>query len=384
MPQSGLQAARIDPMITEIRAPKTGLTAETLRIVKWQKAEGEFVEKEEILLTVETEKTTLDIVSPRSGFLKKINFQAEQEVAVSEVIGFLADSMGESPGKAESGKILVSPIARKIAAEHRVQLAKIKGSGPNGRIQKSDVESYLEQQARRRASGDAQDHGDSGAADLSDTIRRATAEATTRSKATIPHYYLFSSFDVTELQARRRTQGDEPKPSILTILIRACSALLEEHPQLNRVWAGDTIVDRPDISVGFVVKTGGGIVIPHVCNAHRMSMIELERTVRALIEQARQMRAPVQALKAGTMSVSNLGMYPVDCFVPIIYPSETAMMGIGRIKKEPIWNGENFVPRDIMSVALALDHRVIDGAEAAEFVRGLKELLEEDGGSDSF
>jgi pyruvate dehydrogenase E2 component (dihydrolipoamide acetyltransferase) len=370
-------------MITEIRAPKTGLTAETLRIVKWHKAEGEFVEKEEILLTIETEKTTLDIVSPRSGFLKKINFQAEEEVAVSEVIGFLADSMDESLGKAESGKILVSPVARKIAAEHQVQLEEIKGSGPNGRIQKSDVERYLEQRAGRgQLPGDEAKRGDSDAHDLSDTIRKATAEATARSKTTIPHYYLFSSFDVTELQAYRQKQGGELKPSIIAILVRACSALLEKHPALNRVWAGDTIADRQEISVGFVVKTDSGIVIPHVCNAHRMSMTELEQTVRALIGQAREMRLPVQALLAGTMSISNLGMYPVDCFVPIIYPSETAMMGIGQIKKDAVWNGEKFMPRDIMSIALALDHRVIDGAEAAEFIRGLKELLEEAGESD--
>ena len=211
-------------MITEIRAPKTGLTAETLQIVKWHKKEGEFVDKEELLVTVETEKTTLDIASSRSGFLKKINFQAGESAAVSQVIGYLADSMNESLGEPETDKLLVSPVARKIAAEHQVQLSEIEGSGPNGRIQKSDVERYIKQQAlRHEVSIEEEGRGGSSGKVLSDSMRRRTAEATTKSKTTIPHYYLFSSFDVTNMleQRQRQAQGSELKPSIITILIKA-------------------------------------------------------------------------------------------------------------------------------------------------------------------
>lgn len=356
-------------MVTEILAPKTGLTAETLRILTWHKKEGEFVEKEELLLTVETEKTTLDIVSPRSGFLKKINFQANEAVAVSEVIGYLADSIDESSGKVERDKLLVSPIARKIAAEHQVQLSKIQGSGPNGRIQKSDVEKYLENQAG------------AGVHVRSDSIRRATAQATTRSKTTIPHYYLFSSFDVTHLLEMRQKSEYALKPSIITILIKACSALVEKHPALNRAWDGDTVTERTDNRIGFVVETEGGIIIPHIVDAHTMNMTELEKQVRALIERTKELQLPAETLQAGTISISNLGMYPIDCFVPIIYPKETGMMGIGRIKKDAVWNSEDFTPRDILPVALALDHRLVDGAEGAKFIQGLKDALESSGGS---
>jgi pyruvate dehydrogenase E2 component (dihydrolipoamide acetyltransferase) len=366
-------------MITEIRAPKTGLTAETLQIVKWHKKEGEFVDKEELLVTVETEKTTLDIVSPLSGFLKKINFQAGESAAVSQVIGYLADSTNDSLGEPESDKLLVSPVARKIAAEHQVQLSEIEGSGPNGRIQKSDVERYIKQQAlRHEVSIEEEDRGGSSGKVLSDSMRRRTAEATTKSKTTIPHYYLFSSFDVTNMleQRQRQAQGGEIKPSIITILVKACAVLIEKYPALNRVWDRGAITDRSDISVGFVVKTDAGIIIPHICNAHRMSMTELEQAVRALIEKAKELELPAEVLQAGTMSISNLGMYPVDCFVPIIYPSEAGMMGIGQIKKSAVWNGAEFVPRDIMAIVLALDHRLIDGAEAAEFIQGLKDMIE--------
>jgi pyruvate/2-oxoglutarate dehydrogenase complex dihydrolipoamide acyltransferase (E2) component len=130
------------------------------------------------------------------------------------------------------------------------------------------------------------------------------------------------------------------------------------------------------------VRTYAGITIPHISNAHKMSMTELEVTVRALIAKARELRLPAEALQAGTMSISNLGKYPIDCFVPIIYPSETGMMGIGQIKKNAVWSGSEFVPRDIMTVSMALDHRLIDGAEGAEFIQALKDLIEGAGSSD--
>jgi pyruvate dehydrogenase E2 component (dihydrolipoamide acetyltransferase) len=364
-------------MITEIRAPKTGLTAETLHILTWHKKEGEFVEEEELLLTVETEKTTLDIISPRSGFLKQINFQANEAVTVSEVIGYLADSMNESLDKPKRGKLLVSPIARKIAAEHQVPLSEIQGSGPNGRIQKSDIEKYLRLQAgAREVFSKKMDHGKTGIHVRSDSIRRATAEVTSRSKTTIPHYYLFSSFDVTDLLEKRQKPGSELKPSIVTILIKACSTVIEKHPALNRRWTGDTVAQRTDNRIGFVVKTEGGIIIPHIDSAYTMPMPELERKVRTLIQQAKELEIPAETLQAGTISISNLGMYPIDCFVPIIYPCESGMMGIGQIRKDAVWNGNDFTPRDIMPVTMALDHRLIDGAEGAEFIQGLKNVLE--------
>jgi pyruvate dehydrogenase E2 component (dihydrolipoamide acetyltransferase) len=358
-------------VITEIRAPKTGLTAEILQIVKWHKKEGEFVDKEELLVTVETEKNTLDIDSPRAGFLKKINFQAGESAAVSQIIGYLVDSIDESVREPIRDKLLASPIARKIAAENHVQLSEIEGSGPDGRIQKSDVERYLEQ---RGSSNNV----------LADSLRRRTAETTTKSKATIPHYYLFSSFDVTNVLElwQRQIQGGGSKPSIITLLIKACSTLIEKHPAMNRVWERGAIEARSDIRVGFVVRTYAGITIPHISNAHKMSMTELEVTVRALIAKARELRLPAEALQAGTMSISNLGKYPIDCFVPIIYPSETGMMGIGQIKKNAVWSGSEFVPRDIMTVSMALDHRLIDGAEGAEFIQALKDLIEGAGSSD--
>ena len=372
-------------MITEIRAPKTGLTAETLQIVKWHKKEGEFVDKEVLLVTVETEKTTLDIASPRSGFLKKINYQAGESAVVSQVIGYLADSMNESLSQPEKEKLLVSPVARKLAAEHQVELTKIEGSGPNGRIQKSDVERYIKQQApRHENSAEEKSCGGSTGKVLSDSIRRRTAEATTKSKTTIPHYYLFSSFDVSHMLEQRQAQGSKLKPSIITILVKACSVLLEKHPSFTKAWDRGAITARSDISVGFVVKIDDGILIPHICNAHRMSITELEETVRALIEKAKEFKLPAEALQAGTMSISNLGMYPVDCFVPIIYPSEVGMMGIGQIKKNAVWNGDEFIPKDIMAIALALDHRLVDGSEGAEFIQGLKDIIEGAGPSDLF
>jgi pyruvate dehydrogenase E2 component (dihydrolipoamide acetyltransferase) len=349
-------------VITEIRAPKTGLTAETLQIVKWHKKEGEFVDKEELLVTIETEKNTLDIDSPRAGFLVKINFQAGESAEVSQIIGHLADSIDESVGEAIRDKPLASPIARKMAAEHHVQLSDIEGSGPDGRIQKSDVEQYV------KRLDDV----------LADSLRRRTAEITIKSKTTIPHYYLFSSFDVTRmLELRQRPiQGSELKPSIIALLVKACAALIEIHPELNRVWERGAITARSDISVGFVVKTDAGIVIPHIRNAHKMSMSELEQATRALIAKAKESRLPAEALQAGAMSISNLGMYPIDCFVPIIYPPEAAMMGVGQIRKQAVWNGDEFVPRDFMTITMALDHRLIDGAEAAECIRALKGLIE--------
>lgn len=423
-------------MITEIVAPKTGLTAEIITIVKWHKREGDAVSKDELLLTIETEKTTLDISAPRSGYLVRVMVGEGESVPIAQVIGLMADAPEELiPPKEpipeeepvslrkpiseegpislkepilkeeaiqldkpilEAGKrdISASPVARKIAAEQGIKLAEVRGTGQGGRIQKVDMERYLMQGGgakgiiEGRETGEVKEaieskEGRPGARSVRETVRvtpvrRTIARKTVESKTTIPHYYLFSSIDVTDLLERRREfeQSIGVKPSIDALIIKACALTLEKYPLMNASWDRDVIRVYEEVNIGFAVETEAGIVIPHIMNPQKMALIDLERKLRELVERARGGRISPGELCCGALSISNLGMYAIDRFVPIIYPGEVAMLGIGRAQKVAVWSDGGFVPRDLLEVTLSLDHRIIDGSYGARFLQDLKKCLE--------
>lgn len=369
-------------MISEIRAPKTGLTAETLTITKWHKKEGDDVEKDELLLTIETEKTTLDINASRTGYLIKIMAQEGDTVPVSRVIGLIADSANEQQKAELPHEIPASPVARRMAQEFNIDLTLIKGTGPNGRIQKIDLERCIKQEKVDVVKSEKteelfQNRSVKETLKVS-AVRRKIVQKTVESKTQIPHYYIFSSFDMTEVLAGRKMfeQSNGIKPSIDTIMIKACALILEKYPLLNASWEQESIKIYEETRIGFIVDTGKGIMIPHLVNPHKKNLADVEHCVREFAEKARNGRISPKELECGSLSISNLGMYNVDNFVPIIYPGEVAILGLGKFQKTAFWNDEKFIPREVMKVALSLDHRVVDGAYGARFLQDLKETIE--------
>ena len=369
-------------MISEIRAPKTGLTAETLTITKWHKKEGDDVEKDELLLTIETEKTTLDINASRTGYLLKIMAQEGDTVPVSRVIGLIADSANEQQKAELPQEIPASPVARRMAQEFNIDLTLIKGTGPNGRIQKIDLERYIKQEKVDAVKSEKteelfQNRSVKETLKVS-AVRRKIVQKTVESKTHIPHYYIFSSFDMTEVLAGRKMfeQSNGIKLSIDTIMIKACALILEKYPLLNASWEQESIKIYEETRIGFIVDTDKGIMIPHLVNPHKKNLADVEHYVREFAEKARNGRISPKELECGSLSISNLGMYNVDNFVPIIYPGEVAILGLGKFQKTAFWNDEKFIPREVMKVALSLDHRVVDGAYGARFLQDLKETIE--------
>ncbi len=362
------------------------------------------------MLTIETEKTSLDITAIRSGFVVRIIAPEGETVPVSQVIGLLADSVNEQIKDTAGGQsrttfvdqdiaesvnglpqdtgqksTKVSPVARTMVKEYGIDLEAIRGTGPNGRIQKLDVEKYIKQKEESGEKVKAIKKGPE-TRPVKKTIkispvRRTIAQITLKSKTTIPHYYLFSSFDVTDMLVKRKEfeQSKGIKPSIDSIMIAACALTLEKYPLMNASWEKKNINVYEEVRIGFGVDTDSGIIIPHLINPHKKGLIYIENAVQELVEKARKGLTIPEELKCGAFSISNLGMYLLDVFIPIIYPGEVAMLGIGRAKKTPVWIDNEFVPRDMMRIALSLDHRIVDGGYGAKFLQDLNEALGKDG-----
>ncbi len=193
-------------------------------------------------------------------------------------------------------------------------------------------------------------------------VRRKIVQKTVESKTQIPHYYIFSSFDMTEVLAGRKMfeQSNGIKPSIDTIMIKACALILEKYPLLNASWEQESIKIYEETRIGFIVDTGKGIMIPHLVDPHKKNLVDVEHYVREFAEKARNGRISPKELECGSLSISNLGMYNVDNFVPIIYPGEVAILGLGKFQKTAFWNDEKFIPREVMKVALSLRILVLE------------------------
>jgi pyruvate dehydrogenase E2 component (dihydrolipoamide acetyltransferase) len=372
-------------MISEIRAPKTGLTAEKITITTWHKKVGDLIKNDALLLTIETEKTTLDITATRSGYLLKIIVQEGETVPISEVIGLMADSMDEPVKMTKEKKIIVSPVARTMAREHGIDQSTIQGTGPGGRIQKADVLMLLKEKGGQIIEPEKKEKPPEirpvRERKKVTPVRRIIAQKTLESKRTIPHYYLFSSFDVTDMLLKRKEflQTEGLKLSIDAIMIKASALCITKHPLMNAHWSADEISLYEEVRIGFAVDTDEGIIIPHLTDPQKKSIRDIENAVQELVERALKIRVPPQDLESGSLSISNLGMYSIDEFIPIIYPGEVSMLGIGRAVKTARWTQNGFVPRDIMKVVLSLDHRIMDGGAAARFLEDLKQIIEGDG-----
>jgi pyruvate dehydrogenase E2 component (dihydrolipoamide acetyltransferase) len=315
----------------------------------------------------------------------KIIVKEGETIPISEVIGLMADSMDEPVKMTKEKKIIASPVARTMAKEHGIDLSTIHGTGPGGRIQKADVLTLLKKKGGGRIEPEKkqkpQEIRPVRERKKVSPVRRIIAQKTLESKRTIPHYYLFSSIDVTDMLSKRKEflQSEGIKLSIDAIMIKASALCITKHPLMNAHWSADEISLYEEVRIGFAVDTDEGIIIPHLSDPQKKGISDIENAVQELVERALKIRVPPQDLESGSLSISNLGMYSIDEFIPIIYPGEVSMLGIGRAVKTPRWTQNEFVPRDIMKVVLSLDHRIMDGGAGARFLEDLKDTIEGDG-----
>jgi pyruvate dehydrogenase E2 component (dihydrolipoamide acetyltransferase) len=342
---------------------------------RWYKKEGETVEKGEPLVEVVSEKATYDLEAPASGVLRKILHEEGVDAPVNEVLGIIAapdeafsgsQVQAETPQEAVAveEKTLASPAAKRLAREHGVDLSLVKGSGPEGRVVEEDVQRFLEQ------SGGT-------APRVKELIpltgfRKTSAERVSRSFKTAPHSTITMEVDVSVASKLH----DSLHISYTAIIVKAVAEALVEHPGINSTFEDDHVKIYADINIGVAVATGKGLVVPVIRHAAEKSMEEIDAMIKDLTAKAEQGELSREEITGGTFTLTNLGMYEVDFFTPIINPPEAAILGVGRIVERPVAVKGRIEIRPIMMLSLSYDHRVVDGAPAADFLREVKSHIE--------
>lgn len=447
-------------MATEIVMPRLSDTMDTGTVAKWLKQEGDAVKRGEIIAEIETDKANMELESYASGILARIVVGEGQSASLGQPIALIAKDadeakglssggdakesktaersgpsaqaqtpesqaavpVGEAPSGGDSspngsaaqsplsdghgaqgqaapgGRVKASPLARRLAKEHDLDLSAISGTGPGGRITKDDVQSYLESAPAGTPAGE-QPAQEPAQAPEQAPVERQPAVATgrggqpvemsrmqntiarrmTEARFSAPDFVLTSEIDMTEartlLKSIAAVEG-APKVGPNDLLIRAVALALAQHREVNAGWEGGTMVQYGRVNVGFAVTIPGGLVVPVVRDADRKSLGQIASETKPLIEKARGGKLAPSDYEDGTFSISNLGMYGIDQFTPIINVPEACILGVGSITPKPVVVDGEIVVRDRMRVNLACDHRVVNGAQGAEFLQTVRRLLE--------
>jgi pyruvate dehydrogenase E2 component (dihydrolipoamide acetyltransferase) len=441
-------------MATEVLVPPLGQTVDTVVLVTWYKNEGERVAQGDPLFAIETDKATLDVEAPASGVLRQVTAQPGDVVKALNAIALIAApdeamagkviaaqppappgprgdpswpaSAGREAGtgspQLRSGRIFISPRARRLAEEHNIPLTALPATGPEGAIIERDVHAYLDVQAvpaitpvaRRMAEEAGLDwhslpgSGPGGRIIRDDvaqalqmaqavseaappptadnevieaiplhSVRAIIAERMARSVTTTAHVTLTAEADATALvELRRQLIRDGVSVSYNDLFLYILGRALREHPQLNASLEGDSIKLWRRIHIGLAVDTDRGLLVPVVRDVNRKGLIELGHATQALIERAQAGQCTPDELRGGTFTLTNLGMFGIDAFTPIINLPECAILGVGRIKRRPVMIEDQVVGRQMVWLSLTFDHRLVDGGPAARFLQRVVQLVE--------
>ncbi|MXZ74562.1 MAG: 2-oxo acid dehydrogenase subunit E2 [Gemmatimonadetes bacterium] len=444
-------------MATEIIMPVLGMTMESGIIVEWMKEEGDSVAEGEVLFNVETDKSVMEVEAKASGTLLKILHGPGDDVPIQQVIGYIGEA-GEAiaeavdasaPGDAAtngttagtangtsggedapatptdgatdgttggqddaaaagattpgpSGRVKISPKARRHARDLGIAIEHIAGTGPGGRIVFSDVEAFA---ARTAAAAQAPATAPATPAPASapaaapaaagpgskrvqrraplSGLRKVAATRLAESASTVPHFYLTMDVDMSRLTGLREqliAYGEKrglARVSVNDLIIKAAGIALRSFPEVNASLEGGEVVEYADVNVGFAVALDDGLVVPVVASADQKSVFDIAAATRYLGEKARGKGLGPEDYGYGTFTISNLGMFGVDQFTAIINPPEAAILAVGRVKDTPVVADGKVEIKAMMSITLSSDHRLIDGAVAGRFLSHLREILEQ-------
>jgi len=389
-------------MATEIKLPRLGQGMESGTIVKWLKSEGEAVEKGEPLYELDTDKVTQEVEADASGVLLKIAV-SEGEVEVGRTIAVIGEqgeevavsengaqasepaapaktdtSQGQSLGPVQTrdgDRIKASPLARRIARERGVELAQIQGTGPDGRIVAEDVEragtAAAPAMARDQVPGEVE------VRQLS-RVRQTIARRLTQAWEA-PVFQLVVSADMTQslaLVERLRKLHPDERPTVTDVLTRVTAAALMRHREVNAHFVDGQIHIHPSANVGIAVAAPQGLVVPVIRGAERLSVAEIARVRAEVVQRARDNKLKQDDLEGGTFTISNLGMFGIEQFIAVLNPPQVAILAVGASEDRVVVRDGNFVAVPTMTMTLTCDHRAIDGAVGADFLRALKQLVE--------
>jgi pyruvate dehydrogenase E2 component (dihydrolipoamide acetyltransferase) len=290
-------------------------------------------------------------------------------------------SGGRSPQPSIDGtRLRVSPVARRIADERGIDLRQVKGTGPDGRVVKRDVESFAAPSAAPAAPRPAAPTDGAGPVAMS-KMRQAIARRMAQSKREAPHYYLLAAIDMTEAMDFRRkvndTQPEDARVSVNDLIVRACAIALQRHPMFNATIASDEVETHYVQNVCIAIALDDGLIAPAILDAGTKSLLDIASESKDLAARAKGGSLRPDEITAGTFTITNLGAYGVETLIGIIQPPQTAILGVGSVAPEPVVRDGEIVVRQVMKVALSADHRVTDGAQGAEFLGEVRALLEQ-------
>ncbi len=407
-------------MAEQVTLPRLGQGMESGTIVRWLKSEGDQVKKGEPLYELDTDKVTQEVEADVGGVLLKILVN-DGEVPVGTPVAFLGEAGEnlpevEAPAEPEavsagtgaeqaqraperpdesapaeveaaapeavpsdSGRIKASPLARRIARERGIDLASVSGTGPEGRIVAEDVE-RADVAGTGRAPARAAAAGEVERVELT-SLRRTVGRRMTEAWAA-PAFQIVMSADMTraqQLRARLVERHPDERPTVTDVLTKICAAALMRHRAVNALYAGDAVELYPSANVGIAVATDRGLLVPVIPRCEALTVAEIAAARADLVARARDGKLQAADLEGGTFTISNLGMYGVEQFVAVLNPPQAAILAVGAIEDRPVARDGALVARPMLTLTLTCDHRTIDGATAADFLRTVKEFLEEPG-----
>jgi pyruvate dehydrogenase E2 component (dihydrolipoamide acetyltransferase) len=365
--------------------PKIGLVMEEVKLVRWLKNVGDNVIAGEPLLEVETEKSVVEIEASATGRLTQILMQVDSQAMVGDQVAWIESAEAQNPAAPESApaavpradeRILSTPVARKLAADHGIELGAITGTGPGGRVQLDDVQRALD---APRAAGSA--------AQALSPMRRALARAMTLSNATIPQFTVSRSVEWTVLQTLRRdftarVPEGSPKLSVTDFLLQAAARTLIEFPDMNATFSGDPesadarLVRADGAHIGLVVAVDNGLLVPVIHDAEHLGLAEIARRREDCVERSLKGRLRRDEVDGAAFSISNLGAEGPDRFTAIINPPQSAILAVGRQRDCVVAREGAVVVRPMSDLTMTVDHRVADGRLAARFLARVVAILE--------
>lgn len=427
-------------MAKKIVMPKLGLTMKEGKLAKWYKREGDQVQVGDKLFSIETDKITNDAEATEAGILRKIIVQDGQTVPIMEPVGILAGAdedisslLSEVPetssdkteekvqvGKKapepekkieRTGKVKISPVAKKLAEEEGIDFESIQGTGPGGRIVLDDVKNAIENKGGTKASPAAEKMAKEKGIDISGissqsrvmkedvlradreaqyasmgqpedrripltTMRKIIGERMSESAHTAPTVNFTISVDMTNLKALREELKSERSLTYTDLIVKVTSLLLLEHPYLNCSLDGEEIILRNYVNMGVAVALEDGLLVPVVKNAHMKKLGVISDEIKDLSYRAKTNQLLTDEIEGGTFTITNIGMFGIESFTPIINQPESAILGVNAIIDTPVVVGGCVCTKPIMKLSLTADHRTVDGAVAAMFLARLKEMLE--------
>ncbi|HKR14330.1 MAG TPA: pyruvate dehydrogenase complex dihydrolipoamide acetyltransferase [Pyrinomonadaceae bacterium] len=405
-------------MASKVIMPKLSPTMEEGQIARWLKKEGDKVSMGEPLAEIDTDKATMEMQALANGVLRKILIQEGQSAPLGQLIAVIgepnediasvlseaapaakkepapAPTPAPKPSEpepapqaqavavtaalkpnADSGRIIVSPLAARIAADSGLDLRSIQGSGPNGRIIKRDIEAALTKPKAPVAVQATSGYRDEPATQIRQTI----AKRLVTSIGPVPHFFLTIDIEMdraAEMRESIKALDPDLKISVNDIIIKVAAAALVQHPQVNASFQDKFIRYYEHADIGVAVAIEDGLITPVIRAANQKSLSQIAGEVRELAERARSKKLKPEEYTGATFSISNLGMFGIDEFTAVINPPEGAILAVGTMTPKPVVRDNQVVVRQMMRVTMSCDHRVIDGATGAKFLQTFKKILE--------